>query len=332
MVLTLVFLGLAFYRVDIGELGAALQRANYALIAPAGAITLLGYVLRTLRWRVILTRAYAPSFGALFAILMMGFATNNLLPARLGEFARAYLLGRRTGQRKTLTLATILLERVFDGLVLIAFLGAVSTLHAVALPGWGQEVQFLSSLVFLAASAAILVVLIQERLAERVLRVAVRPLPSVLRDWTEAAFAAFVTGLRSVRRPRILAAALLLSVAIWTLEALSYYTLIFAFGLPVAGLQRLAASVLVLVIVNLGIMLPSAPGYVGTFQFFAVSALAVFQVPRESSLALGIVSHLVQYVLVTGIGLFYLARFNLSLGRIAEQPPAAEAAALRKGA
>jgi uncharacterized protein (TIRG00374 family) len=320
VLLTLFFLGLSFYRVDLAELTTALQRANYALVIPAALLTLFGYVLRTVRWRAILTRAHSPGFRSLFAILMIGFATNNLLPARLGELARAYLLSRGTGHRKTLTLATILLERVFDGLVLITLLGVVSVLPAVTLPGWGQDVQRLSSLIFLAAGAGVLLLLTQERLAERVLRLLVRPLPQGLSSWAEAAFTAFVTGLAGLRRGRILIATLGLSVMIWMVEAMSYFTLINAFDLSLGAMGRVAASLLVLVIVNLGIMLPSAPGYVGTYQFFAMSALAVFGVPRESGLALGIVSHVMQYVLVTAIGVFYLSRLHLSLGRLAEEP------------
>lgn len=326
VLLTLVFLGLAFSRVDLAELAAALTGANYLYVVPAAVFTLLGYLLRTLRWRAILTRAFSPSLGNLFAILMIGFATNNLLPARLGELARAYLLSRRTGQRKTISLATILLERVLDGLVLISILGVVSSLPAVTLPGWGQQVQRLSSLVFLVAAAGILLLLIQQHLAERIVRVALRPLPTALSDWAEAAFTAFVTGLAGMRRGRILVASIGLSVAIWTLEALSYFTLMWAFSLPLPTAERAAAAMLVLVIVNLGIMLPSAPGYVGTFQFFAMSALSVFNVPLETGLALGIVSHAMQYALVTCIGLYFLSRLNLSLGRLAEQPGLADEA------
>src|SRR5919205_2861972 len=101
IVITLVCLGLAFYRVDYGELVAALARANYLLLVPALLLWLVGYLTRTVRWRVILAGAGAGSLFELFGVLMVGFATNNLLPARLGEVARAYLMRQRTGMRKT---------------------------------------------------------------------------------------------------------------------------------------------------------------------------------------------------------------------------------------
>ena len=84
----------------------------------------------------------------------------------------------------------------------------------------------------------------------------------------------------------------------------------------------MAAVGLLLVMVNLGIMIPSAPGYVGTFQFFAVSALAVFDVPRETGLALAVVSHLMQYALVTLIGLYFFGRENIRLATLFQSEPA----------
>ena len=137
VVITLVCLVLAFYRVNVDELLGALATANYLLVLPALLLWLVGYMARTLRWRAILAGARPGSLGSLFGVLMVGFATNNLLPARLGEIARAYLLRRRTGLRKTFVLASIVLERVFDGLALVAVILLLSAL--VKPPGWDSE-------------------------------------------------------------------------------------------------------------------------------------------------------------------------------------------------
>lgn len=315
LVLTVVFLALAFHRVDVAELGATLSRANYVLVLPAALCTLGGYLLRTARWRGILAGAVPAGFGALFPILMIGFATNNVLPARLGEFVRAVLLRRATGLRKTFSLATIFLERLFDGLVLVAILALLSL--RLALPGWGREVQLFASLLFIGVALGVLVLLLRQQLAERMLALGVRPLPRRAAAWIMEAFASFVLGLRGVRRPRVLLTTLAISAAIWLLEGLSYYYLTYAFDFPLVGVERVVACGLLMVLVNLGIMIPSAPGYVGTFQFFAVAALAMFQVPRETALSLAIVSHAMQYALVTAIGAFFVMRSQLSWSRLA---------------
>ena len=311
ILITLVCLGVAFYRVDISQLYGALAAANYALVLPAALCTLAGYVLRTVRWRAILAEAAPAPFMTLFGVLMIGFATNNLLPARLGEFARAYLLRRRSGVRKTFLLASIFLERVFDGLVLVAILAGLSLF--LDLPGWGREVELVAGGFFLTVALAVVMLLTQRELVERLLGVALRPFPDRLAAWTSGAFGAFLLGLSTMRRPAVLGRTAALSVAVWSLEWSSYYVLSGAFQLGLSEGQRAIACVLMLVVINLGIMLPSSPGYVGTFQVFAVAALAVFGVPREVALALAIVAHLMQYVLVTAIGAAFFGREHVTL-------------------
>jgi glycosyltransferase 2 family protein len=314
--LTAFFLWLVARNVSLDELVTAFRGADYRMIAPAAMITLTGYFLRTVRWQRIVRPVAGLGFGDAFSILMMGFASNNLLPARLGEFVRAYLLGRKIGVRKTYGMATILLERVCDGLTLIAFLGGVSLMWS--LPGWGQEVQWISSLLFVAATLGIIALLAREALAVRVLSLVLTPFPEKLTSSLLRATSSFITGLHSLRSKRSLALVALLSVIVWSLEASSYLLMCQAFGAFPASTpisQQMLAATFLLVVVNLGIMIPSAPGYVGTFQFFAVMALGAFSVPKETALAVAISSHLMQYLLVTAIGLFYFARGNLAFWR-----------------
>ncbi|MCC6175465.1 MAG: flippase-like domain-containing protein [Chloroflexi bacterium] len=316
VIVTLVCLGLAFYKVDLRGLGQALASANYWLILPALAVWLLGYVVRTARWRVILAEAVRCSFVTLFGVLMIGFATNNVLPARLGELARAFLLRRRTSVRKTFLLASIFLERVFDGLVLVALMSVLSL--GIDLPGWGHDVERIASLLFFGVALGVILLLARRDLAERLLALVLRPFPDRLSHWTSGAFGAFMKGLSTMQRPSVLAKTALLSVVVWSLEWAAYYLVTGAFDLGLSPTTRAAACGVLLVVVNLGIMLPAAPGYVGTFQFFAVAALAVFGVQREQALAVAIVAHATQYVLVTAIGLAFFGREHVSLGTLTQ--------------
>jgi uncharacterized membrane protein YbhN (UPF0104 family) len=314
ILLTLVFLGLAFNRVDISQLTEAMRSANYLAVIPAAICTLCGYLLRTLRWQIIMGRGISVPFGPVFGILMIGFATNNLLPARLGEFARAYLVQRRTGVRKTFFISTIFLERLFDGLVLISLLLLFSMRWS--LPGWGREVQLLSTVLFVSLAGGVALVIAKPGWARSLMDIALRPVPKRAALWLAGTGDMFLQGLGTMRRPLRLGSVAALSCTIWLLEGLSYYAVTRGFDLPLSPGQFIAASALLLVMVNLGIMIPSAPGYVGTFQFFAISALMVFNVPRESALAVAIVSHLMQYILVTAVGIFFLGRENLRLGSL----------------
>ncbi len=314
--LTVLFLWIVVRNVSWEELRQVFVGADYRLVLPATLVTFCGYLLRTLRWQRIVRPVAPLGFGDTFGILMMGFAANNLLPARLGEFVRAYLLGKKTGARKTYGIATIVLERVCDGMVLIGLLGWVSLL--MPLPMWGRDVQLFSSALFLLASLGVLLLLIQEDLTMKAISLLLRPLPPSLAAALLRAMGAFISGLHSLRSKRSLLLVIALSVGVWLLEATSYLLMTQAFGVQLPGVTELLAALFLLVVINLGIMIPSAPGYVGTFQFFGVTALAVFGVPKETALAVTISSHLMQYLLVTAIGLLFFLRENVAFWRFDE--------------
>ena len=314
---TIIFLVLAFRQVNFAELLTALSTANYWLILPALLLWLVGYIARTVRWRAILAGARAGSLVELFGVLMVGFATNNLLPARLGEFARAYLLRRRTGLRKSFVLASIFLERVFDGLALVAIILLLSASTLVNLPDWGQQVEWVATVLFVSVAAGIAILLYRHEFAGRVVAFVAQPFPTRISTFAVGAFGSFVNGLSPMRRPSVVLSTCVLSIVVWIIEWAAYVSVASAFNLGLSAVQLGAACAFLLVVVNLGIMLPAAPGYVGTFQFFAVSALAVWGVPHEPALAVAIVAHLTQYVLVTSIGLVFFGREHITLSSMA---------------
>jgi glycosyltransferase 2 family protein len=310
LALTVIFLILAFQRVDLAAFVGELKTVNYVWLVPSALCTLLGYALRTVRWRVILTGAARAPLRTLFPVLIMGFATNNLLPGRLGEFWRAYLLGRKRNVRKTFALASVVVERVFDGLTLLALLWIVSL--RIQLPEIGREVELLAAAVFVAATAAVAVLLWKPGVVRVPLRTIATRLHGGVGAWMEERFEAFVDGLGPLRRAPILAAATLLSIGVWLMEGSSYVLLSRGLNLSVPGNLELPGLGLALVTINLGIMVPSGPGYVGTQEFFGTSALGVVGANPQAALALVVVSHAVQYALVTLLGLLFFAREQLS--------------------
>jgi uncharacterized protein (TIRG00374 family) len=259
---------------------------------------------------VILSGAARAPVSTLFPVLIMGFATNNLLPGRLGEFWRAYLLGRKRNVRKTLALASVVVERVFDGLTLIAILVVVS--FAIQLPELGRDIELLAAAVFFGATLALGVLLWKPALVQVPLKRVLAPFHGGVAGWLEARFETFVDGLGPLRRPPILGLAALLSAGVWMFEYGSYVLLSRGLSLTVPGNMELPALGLALVTINLGIMVPSGPGYVGTQEFFGTTALNVVGANPHSALALVVVSHVVQYALVTGLGLLFFAREHLS--------------------
>jgi uncharacterized protein (TIRG00374 family) len=308
--LTIVFLVLALQRVDLAAVADELRSVNYLWILPSAACTLLGYGLRTLRWRLILSGAARAPLRILFPVLMMGFATNNLLPGRLGEFWRAYLLGRKRSVAKSSALASVVVERVFDGLTLIALLVLVSM--AIQLPGWSRQVELVAIAVFASASLVVVVLLWRPALVRALARPLLRPLPKTVAAFVEQRLEAFIDGLGALRRPPVLLGAMALSAAVWLFELSSYLLLSRGVGLGLPASLELPAIGLALVTINLGIMVPSGPGYLGTQEFFGTAALGVVAANPQAALVLVAVSHVVQYVLVTGLGLVFFAREQLS--------------------
>ncbi|MDQ3812271.1 MAG: flippase-like domain-containing protein [Chloroflexota bacterium] len=306
LLLTIVFLLLALARVDMAAFAEELRRVDYRWLVPSAACTLFGYGVRTLRWQLILSGNARAPLRTLFPILIMGFATNNLLPGRLGEVWRAYLLGRKRGVRKTFAMASVIVERVFDGLTLIALLLIVSM--NIQLPGWSRQIELFAACVFLGATAAVIVVLWRPDLVARLLDLVTIAFPAGWAAWSQQRLRAFVDGLAPLRRPLVLLAAALLSAAVWLLEGSSYLLLSRGLDLGLAPSLELPGIGLALVTINLGIMVPSGPGYVGTQEFFGTAALQVVGASPQAALALVVVSHAVQYALVTGLGLLFFAR------------------------
>ena len=321
--LTIAFVVLLVRSVDLAEVKAALVSANYLYVLPAAAVTLGGYGLRTYRWKRILTPTRDVPTTRLFPVLIIGFATNNILPARVGELARAYALGRKEGISKTLTLASVVLERLLDGLTLVGYIAVLSLFFP--LPGWGTDLAKLGVLVFLGLGIVVVVLLARERLALSLLEVGLRTLPEQIGKRLMGMAESGMLGLRVLRVPGELPTIAACSAAVWLCEAASYFLIIRSFNLPLGGTSHLFAAVLVLVVVNLGIMVPSAPGYIGTFHFFVVLALSAFGVGREAALGVALVSHAMQYVMITGLGLAFLWRQQFSLSAISGEEPSSVA-------
>lgn len=314
-VITGAFIVLLLWKTDLHELTTALASANYFWVALIVACVLLSYSLRTVRWGRILYPTRQLPFRTLLPVLFIGFMANNLLPARIGELVRAYALGQKTGLSKSLGLATILVERLCDGVTLVAVLGVVALLFP--LPAWGRQAGYIAGGLFFVVVIASLAVLAQEERALRLLAKLSSPLPARFGTAVEEKAAAFVVGLRALRSGQNLMLIAGWSVVIWAVEMTSYLMVMKSFNPVLHVGTPLVAALLMMVMVNLGTLIPSAPGYVGVFQFFGVLALSAFGVPTGIALAIAIVSQAVQWVTVTGIGLAFVARESMNLGMLA---------------
>ncbi len=325
---TVAFLALLFLRVDISEVGSSLAEGNYAYVAPGVAVYFVALFFRAYRWCFLLRPIRALSTLRLFPVVAVGYMANNLLPVRLGELVRSYYLARREPVRASTALATIMVERVFDGLVLLFFL----VLAALFLPVTGLTdrvsdavrlpvalVSVMVVLPFLCALAAMVGIALYPTTAGRIAMAMTRPLPAGLHARVNGLLERFFEGFQALRSPRRLALIFVLSLPIWLLEGTMYYLIALGFDLndhfETVGLM-VAAMLMVTAVSNLATSLPSSQGSVGPFEFFAVLALVYLGVASGLATAYAVVLHLALLLPVVAVGLGYLALDHLSLGQL----------------
>jgi len=306
LVVSLIALTIVFYVVDWRDVITAFRQAEYTYLLLALPIYLISYALRALAWRTLLKEE--ASFKRVFLTMSAGYLLNNILPFRLGELGRSFLLGRR-GLGFWRVLSTILIERSFDMILAAGLL--LGTLPFV----WGASQ---SRQVALIVGCVVLIGLTALHLMAR------------CRDWAVAQFEKL-----SGRWPRVrkfgaerLSAffdGLAVLVDFWRfLRVLGWMTLSWGLAIVYQYLLLLAfvpdASVLWaafgLAVSAFGVALPSSPGYVGVYEAAWIGALALFGVPFSTALAYALVGH-VAYVIVTGIfGAYALTREGDTLGQV----------------
>jgi glycosyltransferase 2 family protein len=315
--LTAFFLWLALRNVDLRAVRDALRSASYIYLIPAAISGLLGYCVRTVRWGRILAPVKKVPFGRLFPVLMVGFAANNLLPARIGEFVRAYLLSREEDVSTSLALATIVVERVCDGITLLALMALTLLFFPIPVTDATlRRVELGATAIFGVATIGLILLVLWPRPIQRLTTWCLRPFPRRLTARVEGILTAFIAGLSALKRPGTLARIAGLSLLVWLFEGGTFACVLLAFPFGLARSEWLAAAIFLLVFVNLGIMIPSAPGYIGTYQFFAKLALGAFAVAAAPALGLSFVAHALQYTLITGAGLLCLWRLGLTPGAL----------------
>lgn len=300
---------------DPAEVWSHVRDANFGLLALAVLVTTAVFPLRAIRWRYFLAPAQADSpFRSRFAAVCVGFMANNLLPARAGELARAYAYSRLEPVSTATALATLVVERFLDGVVILLLL-VVALAHpdfpSGALPD-ELVVGVRGASLFLAV--VLLVCLVLLAFPERSLRAATTVAHALLPTRIAAALVTFaehiVAGLASMRGWRLLLPAFAWSLAVWTMQSLSFWIGFFAFGIELP----FAAALLANATVALAVAVPSAPGYVGTFHAGAKLALTdIYGVAAASALGFAFGWHLGGFIPITLMGLWYARRIGLSM-------------------
>lgn len=291
--------------LDSAGLRAALLSAELWPWVPLGiAIYLAGHVLRGFRSRyLIVPWADLTTYDAT-NIVAAGYATNNILPARLGELARAALLADRTGVTLPLGISIVIVERLLDAvaIVLLLVVGVATADTRTPLGQISNRLLLIGIGVLTALVVAAFTPGVTRAGAMRVARLGRGHVRDALLRWTTE----LASGIALLRDPRRVAVAVALSLAIWTMETGLFLCLLPSVGLP----MRVSVALVAVAVTNLGILVPSTPAYVGTFEYFASQSLVWFGVASSTAFAYAVIVHVAFFVPMTIWGLSVIAWYG----------------------
>lgn len=310
---------------DIGPLWAQIRQARPGLFLMAVAVATSAYLIRAVRWGILLEPVHpGTSLYNRFATTFIGFMANNLLPARMGEVVRAFALSKVTSAPMSGVFGTLVVARFLDAVAIFSLMGV-----AVLLPSFPADSQVggislgavarVGGTMLLAGVVGIGVLVQWPRgPLELVRRVAGFAGPERAERVTAVA-ASFMAGLASLREPRLFGTALLLSLVHWIYYAWSFLLAFRAFGIELGY----GAALVVQGIVTVGVAIPSAPGFFGTWHGAAQVALAgTYGVPETTALAFATAFHLGGFIPVTLIGLYYAWRLRIRVASVADRAEA----------
>lgn len=302
--------------VVFADVVSNIATGNMPLLGASLVVTTLGFVLRAMRWKVLLMPVTSDTtFRSRFAAVSIGFMANNVLPARVGEVARAYALSRVAPVSAAAAFGSVVVERFLDGLVLLLFL-----VIPVLTPGFPQSdalTQGAGLAMFNLAVAFVVVVLpaliVMAVMPQRLVWLATRMtvlLPEALGRKLIRALIGLLDAAEIMRSPRLLAVAFAATLLFWAWQGLAFWLGMLAFGIDTGFISAIFTEA----VVGFAVAVPSAPGFFGTFHFGTSFALStVYGVADPQALAFAFAYHFGGWVPITAIGLWYAWKLGLSV-------------------
>ena len=320
LLISLAALWLVIQSVDLGACARVLSGANPAPLVVCLAVIAIQVALRSVRWRLLLPaprRGGGIALKRIVPVLLIGYLGNTVLPARLGEPIRAYLVARREDLDAAEAFGSVVLERVVDTatLAVVAFAAAV----VVRAPSWIVQATAVAAIAGTAVTVALVVIgpgpLVRatRRIAAHVPGAArIEPVLVRLDD--------FARGIDRPARSRAIVAAAVISAACWMLDATTFWLVARSVGTPLDP----AAALLIDSVTVLGTALPSAPGYVGTFELAAATTAQALGVAAVPALALAVLAHAMTVLPIACAGAVSLIALDARLGLLATEAAGAE--------
>ena len=295
----------------------AVLSADGALLLLSLFLTAVNFALRIERWRLLLKPVVFPSFGSAARATVIGFTANTLLPGRVGELIRPYMLSRREAISGPEAFATIVLERLFDLMaiaLLVAFFVVLSDLPLVSTSFLSLlKAGTLLSVVVGSFGIGVIVAIASNALRTNDLaRRFGRVVPVRFRPAAVFALERFILGLAALKRPGLLAWTLLLSAILWLIIALSIWATVEAFGLKIS----FNGVILLMGLVALGVAVPTPAGVGGYHAAFQFGLTALYAGANDQAVGAALVMHAISFGPITALGLLFMVQEGMNLRTI----------------
>ncbi len=304
------FLWLALQKVDFKQIPTILSGLRYHFVIFMCLSLTCEHLVRAWRWQLILSHRPLSLKYSYFG-LVLGYLFNNLLPARAGEFLRAFYLKKKNIAPAGEAFGSVVIERFLDGIVIVSLI-IMSMLQFTATP-LIRKASFSAIVFYFVVLVAIVFMQFQRRLFERFTDRMIDLLPETPANLVRRARDSFINGLSMISRPAVFFKAVLLSFAGWALSLLTLWLCLQMFNLKVGATE----AVLLISVLSVGAMIPASPGMIGVYEFCCVLVLnGMLKHSPEQAATFGLISHSIGYFYVLTAGLIILTIENLKFAEL----------------
>lgn len=313
ILISAVLVYLSVRGINFHDIVHDLQKIQSGYIALFLFVAVLIQWLRSYRWGVILQPLEKIDQFSLFSVTSVGLLAIAAIPARIGELARPYLIAKKSTIKMSSALGTIIVERVLDSFSVLTI--AVIVLLFNDLPSWMINSSIILFVLTIVIFCCIMGLIWRRQAALKIINSILNKLPGKFANKIDELIHRFIDGFQCIVNIRLLLYLFFLSAVIWFLDVLAIYILLEAFGftLPVM------ASFMVMIILIVGIAVPTAPGYIGSWHFSCILALELFGVAKPEALSFAVVYHFLSMIIIVILGVIFLPFNKFSVSDIKKQ-------------
>jgi uncharacterized protein (TIRG00374 family) len=301
IVLGVVLVYLSLRGIDFQKVADGFKQVRLDYVLIFMAIVFFIQFLRSFRWGLMLRPLDRVDQISLFSVTSVGFLAIVSLPARLGELARPYLITKKSRIKMTAALGTIFVERVCDSIAVLVIFGIVLP-FIPSLPPWLVRSALLVSLLTFMFLSFMIVMLMKREAALEILAPLIRRLPERFAGKIDGLVRQLIDGFKVFSNFKLLLQVILLSVLVWLINAAAIYILFHAFALQLP----FTTATVVMIILLIGIAIPTAPGFIGNWHYACILGLTLFGVPKSEALTFAIIYHFLSIGIVIALGIIFL--------------------------